>query len=113
MAFPTIGAEFYLKYRIWWDDLAAAKKKFPDVNKLVVKGIVVAADFEAKMATICFPAIFETREEKFAFFSRSNSTIQTSILTSRGQKELSSKEFLHCSGTVAMIDDNFSSPNIE
>jgi hypothetical protein len=56
----NIGDEMYVKYRHWWDDLEKGKKKFPDLQKIVVKGTVVSIDFNREVAVVCFPGKYRT-----------------------------------------------------
>jgi hypothetical protein len=94
MTIPKVGSIIFVDYRCWWNDFSEAKRKFPDIKELVVKGTVVAVDFIRNKATICFPAILETIQKGFAFFS--HSFVKNSVQSHK--RELVLAEFLQKQG---------------
>jgi hypothetical protein len=94
MPFPVnkifTNEQVFVKYSCWWDDLNVAKQQFPDIVKIVVRGTIVNVDFEKRKATICYPALMETRKESFTFFS--NLSVQSQL--KKGFRELNLEEFL-------------------
>jgi hypothetical protein len=90
----NINEQIFVKYSCWWDNLEIAKTKFADIGKIVVRGTIIAVDFEKRIVTICFPSLMETRKEHFSFFS--NLSVHTNI--KKSFRELQLEEFLKCTG---------------